>query len=253
MIHCCSLQSGSNGNAIYVESDGIRLLFDAGISGKRARERLLLHGRDIRETCGVILSHDHTDHVACAGVYQRKFGLPIYATEKTLSVCRSQLGKIDRIHLFRSGEALDFGPVHIETVRTPHDSADGVGFVIEAGKKRLGILTDLGHVFAELPEILPTLDAVILESNHDEKMLLGGSYPRQLKARIRGPQGHISNLESAHLVAECGKRLRWVALAHLSEENNHPHLALETHRTTWGNHIPLHLAGRDGVSEMWEI
>ena len=171
-----SLQSGSSGNCIYVETRGVRLLFDAGISGVQAAERLALHGRDIRAVDAVIISHDHGDHIRHAGVFHRKFGIPIYVTPATLAAAASRctLGKLKDIRHFRSCDRLTFGEAVVHAVPTPHDGADGAVFVIEAGQKRLGIMTDLGHVFKDLIPLVSSLDAVFLESNYDPTMLADG-------------------------------------------------------------------------------
>jgi len=249
-----SLQSGSNGNAIYVEAAGVRLLFDAGISGISAQRRMAEHGRDIRTVDALILSHDHSDHVRCAGIYQRKFGLPIYLTRTTHRAIWCDLGELTDVRYFRSGEALEFGPVTVHTMRTPHDAADAVVFVVECDRRRLGIFTDLGHPFDRLARTLEDLDAAYLESNYDPQMLEDGPYPPHLKARIRGVGGHLSNAESARLVQGCGaQRPRWIALAHLSEQNNEPDVALATHRELIGKRYPLHMADRDGVSRLLRV
>src|SRR3989304_3101333 len=212
-----SLQSGSNGNAIYVEADGVRLLFDAGISGALAERRMTVHDRDIRDVDALIISHDHIDHVRCAGIYQRKFGLPIYITRRTLTATWCNLGKLSDVRYFQSGDSLSFGHVIVHTLRTPHDAADGVVFVVECEGKRLGILTDLGHPFRELQDLLEQVDAAYLECNYDPEMLETGTYPMELKARIRGAGGHLSNDESASLLRTCGRhRPKWIAVAHLS-------------------------------------
>ncbi len=252
-MRCISLQSGSNGNSIYVEADGVRLLNDAGISGKQAQIRLMDHGIDIREVDALILSHDHRDHTSCAGIYHRKFGLPIYATPGTWRVCRSSAGPVRDIRLFQPGGALKFGHARIQAIPTPHDGAEGVAFVIESDSRRLGILTDLGNPFPELKQLFSTLDAALLESNYDVDMLRNGPYPRVLQDRIRGPHGHLSNVESAQLVADHGKRLRWLAIGHLSEENNAPLIAMKTHRSHHEGLCPIHHASRYGVSEVWEL
>ncbi len=250
----CSLQSGSNGNAIYVEAAGVRLLFDAGISGRMAERRMAAHGRDIRDVNALILSHDHVDHVRCAGIYQRIFGLPIYMTQATHRAIRCDLGRLRDVRYFRSGEALEFGPVTVHTLPTPHDGADGVAFVVESERLRLGILTDLGHPFDGLAQALQDLDAAYLESNYDPPMLAAGPYPPYLQARIRGAGGHLSNEEAAELVRGCGaRRPKWIALAHLSEQNNEPELALETHRALLGREYPLHVAGRYDASALLNV
>ncbi len=243
-----SLQSGSSGNCIYVEADGVRLLFDAGIAGVQAEERLAAHGRDVRRVDGVIISHDHADHVSNAGVFQRKFGLPLYITPRTLAAASSRcsLGRLKDVRHFHSSGIIRIGSVTVQAVPTPHDGEDGAVFIVSAGTKRLGIMTDLGHVFKDLTNIVATLDAVFLESNYDPGMLAAGPYPAHLKHRIRGPRGHISNLESAELLrrACAAGRLKWACLSHLSEQNNRPDLALKTHRNIVGEALELAVAHR---------
>lgn len=169
-----SLQSGSNGNCIYVEGDGVRLLLDAGISGVQAQERLAAHGRDIRDVDAVVISHDHSDHVRALGVFQRKFGLPVHVTAPTLRVAaqRQRLGRLGTICHFSAAGVLRFGNLAVHTIRTPHDGVDGVAFVVDDGRRRFGLLTDLGHPFDGLEKLVRSLDAVLLESNYDPAMLL---------------------------------------------------------------------------------
>jgi phosphoribosyl 1,2-cyclic phosphodiesterase len=250
-----SLQSGSNGNCIYVEAEGVKLLFDAGISGRQAEQRLAALDRDIREVDALIISHDHADHLRCAGVFQRKYGLPLYITRQTLEAGQTQnLGRLTDKHFFRAGESLAFGSVSVKTIPTPHDGADGVAFVVEARRKRLGILTDLGHLFEGLADTIASLDAVFLESNFDPEMLQRGPYPDFLKRRILGRGGHISNQEAAGLLQTAAPdRLQWACLSHLSEQNNDPELARETHRRALSDRFQLYLAGRYRASAVLTV
>ena len=251
-----SLQSGSNGNCIYVEAGGVRLLFDAGISARQAELRLAARGRDIAAVDAVLISHDHRDHVRCAGVFQRKFGMPVYATRRTMEAAGAycSLGVMKDVQYFEAGGGLLFNEVVIETIPTPHDGADGVAFVVDDGYRRLGILTDLGHVFDRLNCVVRTLDAVVLESNYDPVMLARSSYPESLKRRIRGPRGHLSNIESAELLSRAADGpLRWACLAHLSAENNTPQLALNCHQDVLGSRLPLHVASRYEPSDVLEV
>jgi phosphoribosyl 1,2-cyclic phosphodiesterase len=249
-----SLQSGSNGNCIYVEAAGTKLLFDAGISGRLAAETLARAGRDIADVDALIISHDHADHSRCAGIYQRKFGIPLWITGKTLHKVNSSndLGKLGEVVQFRAGGILDFGHVRVETIPTPHDCADGVSFIIDDGKSRLGIFTDLGHVNSDLRSALESVDAALIDSNYDPGMLQNGPYPPHLKKRIAGPHGHISNIESAELVARHGAGLCWVCLGHLSGENNTPELTLRTHRSL-NDSKKYYLAGRDKEGEILTV
>ncbi|MGA2618609.1 MAG: MBL fold metallo-hydrolase [Thermoguttaceae bacterium] len=250
-----SLQSGSNGNCIYVEAGPLRLLFDAGIGGRQLEERLALYGRDSGSLSALFISHDHVDHSRSMGVFHRMFGLPVYATAKTCqAVRRYAVGPIDDLRHFVAGETVRLGKVAVETYPTPHDGVDGVVFVVDDGRHRLGVLTDLGHVFADLHTIVGSLDALILESNYDPDMLSGGSYPEWLKRRIRGPGGHISNLEAAELVSTAlPGRMKWLCLAHLSKENNTQALALKTHRRILGERLPLLVATRYEPTDMLEV
>jgi phosphoribosyl 1,2-cyclic phosphodiesterase len=251
-----SLQSGSNGNCIYVETEGVRLLFDAGINGVQAEKKLAARGRSIRDIDAVIISHDHGDHIRYAGIFQRKYGLPLYVTRPTMDIAvkRHPIGKLHDVRDFCSGGHIDFGTVTVHAIPTPHDSADGSAFVITSGGKRLGILTDLGHVFDGLHEVISTLDAVFIESNYDPDMLAKGPYPAFLKKRIKGPEGHLSNAEAAELLKPASANsLKWACLAHLSEQNNKASLAVATHRSIVHSRLPLYVASRYAPSEILEI
>lgn len=248
-----SLQSGSNGNCIYVETGETRLLFDAGISGKLALSRMDVHRRELQGIDALIISHDHADHVRCCGVFHRKFAIPVWMTPTTRRAVRCNLGRFEQVHYFKSGQTLEIKDVRVHTIPTPHDGADGVIFIVERGRKRLGIFTDLGHPFDGLRDLLGTLDAVYLESNYDPHMLRNGPYPWYLQERIRGDGGHISNDESAALLSCAGRRLQWAALSHLSADNNTPKLAVETHRLTVGRTLPLLLASRDCCSDVMSV
>ena len=242
-----ALQSGSNGNCIYVESKQTRLLFDAGISGAQAEKRLAAFGRDIRRVQAVIISHEHSDHISQAGVYQRKFGLPLYVTEPTLAKAkrRRRLGKLFDVRHFHRGQSICFDNMRVETIPTPHDGIDSTAFVIENKHHRVGILTDMGHVFTSLPDIIASLHAVLIESNYDSELLESGPYPPHLKQRIRSPKGHLSNLDSAQLLRQAETpKLTWACLSHLSEQNNTPALALRTHREQLPQRIELIAASR---------
>ncbi|MCL5022850.1 MAG: MBL fold metallo-hydrolase [Nitrospirae bacterium] len=249
-----SLQSGSNGNCIYVEAAGKRLLFDAGISCLLAEQRLAAFGKTIRDCDALIISHDHADHIRYAGVFQRKYGLPLYVTPFTLgaALLKYRLGPLGDVRHFRAGSVLHFGNLSVRTIPTMHDGADGAAFVVSSHSKRLGILTDLGYAFSRLEEVVSSLDAVFLESNYDPEMLERGPYPGFLKRRIMGPGGHLSNTEAAELLRRYGKRLKWACLAHLSETNNRPDLALRTHKMGKPDYT-LYAASRYGATEILTV
>lgn len=240
-----SLQSGSNGNCYYVEANGTKLLFDAGITASMAARRLDEHGRDIKDVDALIISHDHGDHARHTGVYSRKYKMPVHITQRTLEVAtkRHGIGKMNETSHFKTGDVISIGSVTIETIPSPHDAADGSLFIISSEGKRLGIWTDLGYVFDELYPIVSTLDGLFIESNYDPLMLDNGPYPAFLKERIKGPKGHLSNLDCAELI-KAGTKLQWACLAHISNNNNSPNTALETNRRITGGAIQIYTANR---------
>lgn len=250
----CALQSGSNGNCTYVEAGAVKLLFDAGISLHRANTRLARWNRTLRGLHGLIISHGHGDHIRCAGTFHRTLGAPLHATRGSIDAMRNLLPKRRDVRCFRPGDVLDFDGVVVRTIPTPHDADESVAFVIEHAGRRLGLLTDLGCPTLELAAAMPTLDAVIIESNYDPQMLANGPYHDDLKARIRNGRGHLSNTQAAELLALCDRgRLTWALLAHLSEHNNDPQLALATNRRVLGDAFPLAVAYRDTPTGMLEV
>jgi phosphoribosyl 1,2-cyclic phosphodiesterase len=240
-----SLQSGSNGNCYYVESNGTKLLFDAGITASMAARRLEEHGRDIKDVDALIISHDHGDHARHTGVYSRKYKMPVYITQRTYEAAAKKhgIGRMNDVCHFRTGDVIGIGGISIETIPSPHDSADGSLFIISSEGKRLGIWTDLGHVRDELYPLVSTLDGLFIESNYDPLMLDNGPYPAFLKQRIKGPEGHLSNIDCAELL-QAGTKLQWACLAHISNNNNSPETALETNRRIAGDSIQLYTANR---------
>lgn len=251
-----SLQSGSSGNCIYVESEGVRILFDAGLSASQVEQRLSAHGRTAMGADALFISHDHYDHVRCAGIYTRKFDVPLYITERTLGASRRNITPgwdMDLEH-FRSGSSVKVGHLTVETVGTPHDAADGVVFVVDDGRHRLGICTDVGHVFGDLKSLVKSVDGLFLESNYDEAMLAQGPYPQRLKDRISGSRGHISNREAAELVENNATgRLQWLCLAHLSDKNNTPKKALALHRSALGSELPIQMTSRSHATDIMTL
>jgi len=253
-----TLQSGSAGNCVFVRSGETCLLFDAGISGSKAELRLAEYGYNIRDCNALVLSHEHSDHISGVGVFHRKFGLPVYATLRTWNATRAKpsTGCIGSPNYFVSGKPFQIGSLRIETLRTPHDAIDGVCFVIEDldSGQRFGLLTDLGHVFSGLQKVIDTLDAVLIESNYDDAMLLHGPYPQRLKDRISGKRGHISNADAAELLDACdASQLQWACLGHLSAQNNSPEVALATHRERHRDRCPIFCADRDGALQLPRI
>jgi phosphoribosyl 1,2-cyclic phosphodiesterase len=249
-MRVASLASGSSGNSYYLECDEGAILVDAGLSGKAILHNLRLAGGDPGKIVGVVVTHDHSDHASGAGVLSRRYGWRLWMTEGTRESCRS-LGGAD-VKFVKAGSGLKAAGFAIEFIGTPHDGADPVIVAVERAGARCGVFTDLGHAFAGLADHLSRLDFAFLESNYDPGLLAKNRrYPAGLKRRISGPSGHLSNGESAKLLASVpGTRLRRVVLSHLSEENNRPDLARGCFRGELGERM-RELDLKIGVAERY--
>jgi len=232
----CTLMSGSSGNAIYIETKKTKVLIDAGQAGKRLSQAL-------EEGCGVkageldaiLVTHAHRDHVLGAGIMSRRYDLPLYATEGTWCEMESLIGPVvpKRRYYIDTQRSWEIGDIKIEPFPTSHDALEPVGLICSSGQKRLGIATDSGVFTTRMANVLNDLDCFVLEANHDVGLLNNGPYPWSLKKRIASVLGHLSNNDAGQaLLKTCGGNTKNVILAHLSEENNRPSLALETVRET---------------------
>jgi phosphoribosyl 1,2-cyclic phosphodiesterase len=222
------LGSGSAGNATLVECGGARLLIDAGFSCRELERRMHSLGVEPDTLGGVVLTHEHDDHVRGADRLARRWGVPVWATEGTLAECRGLSAEVyAAAGTLVSGTPAEVGGFLVEPFTVPHDAREPVGLVIESASGfRLGLVTDLGSRSRLAWGRLADLDALVLETNHDPAMLRNGPYPWPLKQRVAGRHGHLSNDDAADGVAElAGDRLRWVVLYHLSSTNNLPALA----------------------------
>lgn len=253
----CTLASGSSGNAMYAQSPDGAIIIDAGISASAMVKAISAIGGHIDRVDGLVLTHSHSDHSQSAGVMARRHGIPLLMTAGSFAGCKSKIGRNVTPRIFRPGQVLSVGGFHIHTLQTPHDCREPVALILERDNKRCGILTDLGHPFKELYEIMPTLDAVIIESNYDHNMLINGRYPPSLKKRILSANGHISNTEAADLVSHSLKgNLKAVILSHLSESNNHPQIAMDCTREiirSAQKEVILHVAPRHRPSQILYI
>ncbi|ABQ26253.1 MBL fold metallo-hydrolase [Geotalea uraniireducens] len=224
-MRVCLLASGSKGNSLFIETGGTKLLIDAGLSAVEILRRLNAIGVDGGEIDAVLISHEHTDHIRGAGVLARKFKMPVllsYPTYKEAERCFKKTEVVE----FESGYAFCYKDISIDPFPITHDACDPVGFVIKSNEGTVGIATDLGIATRLVKDKLQGCKVLILESNHDETMLLNGPYPWHLKQRIKSRHGHLSNNDSAALLEEIlHSGLEGVFLAHLSEVNNDPQLA----------------------------
>ena len=244
----CTLASGSSGNSLFVETRRTKILVDAGISHRQLTVRLKKLGVQMSDIDAVLITHEHTDHVAA--IPQIK--APVYVSSSTVSLWKD---KVKDLKEFEPGSQFFLNDTLITPFPVPHDALDPVGFTIEIDHKKLGIVTDIGSVTALVRERLRGSNALILEFNYDEGMLLYSSYPWDLKQRIKSRLGHLSNEDAAGLLQNLiHEELRYVILAHLSEVNNTPKKALErAHSAIIKNgseHIRLSVAQRNGLGEV---
>ena len=214
------IASGSNGNCYLLQSAGVSVLFDAGKSFSETARRMATLGKDIQDVDGIVLSHAHGDHYQGIGPIARRLGIPVYVRKQVYLACRQRLGPVDVRHF---EDAFRIGDLEILPIETSHDVAS-CGFVVGC----FGIFTDTGCVTAQMREIISDLDAVLIESNYDERMLMTGPYPPDLKERIASDRGHLSNEDASDFIRRYGDHLSQVFLAHLSETNNSAEKVRET-------------------------
>ena len=236
VIRFSILASGSGGNACYVETNGARVLIDAGLSCREIERRLNLVGVSAKSLNAIILTHEHSDHIRGAGPLARRYDLPLYINIKTLERGRKTLGNLPKPMLIQTGEAITINNLSIETFTKCHDAIDPMGIVISTDGTRIGLATDMGRSTRLAEERLKDCQALIVEFNYDPDMLDNGPYPLHLKRRIKGTDGHLSNHQGGELLAAVSNiNLKFVVLAHLSETNNHPDKAYQTAVEVLGN------------------
>ncbi|RDU22896.1 MBL fold metallo-hydrolase [Anaerosacchariphilus polymeriproducens] len=265
-MRLCSVASGSSGNCIYAGVNDTHVMIDAGISGKKIEQGLNEIGLQTKDIQGIVITHEHIDHVKGLGVLARKFEIPIYGTRGTIQAVRniSSLGRFPDglFHEIKEDESFQIHEIHIKPFAVSHDAVQPVSYVMEHEGSSFGVVTDLGMYDDYTIEKLKGLDALLLEANHDVRMLQTGKYPYYLKQRILGARGHLSNEVSGQLLCEIlHDKLKYVLLGHLSKENNYEELAYETvcSEITLGdnqyraNDFSIQIAKRDGISELVEF
>jgi len=228
------LASGSRGNCAIVASTTTKILVDAGISCRETFKRMKALGDDPRSLSAVLITHEHCDHVYGLATLAKKLRIPIFMTGATHQVWARAMrdGNGERPHLeklekFESGHTFQVGDISVKPFTIPHDAADPVGFTFKAEGIKVGIATDLGYLPVSVRDHLRGCDVLIMESNHDLEMLRGGPYPWSVKQRVMSRVGHLSNEALAHFFRhDYDNSAAFVVLAHLSEQNNHPEIAL---------------------------
>lgn len=222
------LASGSTGNAFYIESGEEKILVDAGLSGKKLEQLMDKAGLNPEELSRILVTHEHSDHIKGLGIMARRYNLPIHANEKTWQAMEPQLGKLslDQKFHFDMGTVQTFGQLDIESFAVSHDAADPMFYTFHHNGKKVALVTDLGYVSERIKKTVEDADAYIFESNHDVSMLRMGRYPWNVKRRILGDSGHVSNEDCALALTDIlTDRTKRIYLAHLSLDNNMKDLA----------------------------
>ncbi|MGN6555837.1 MAG: MBL fold metallo-hydrolase [Verrucomicrobiota bacterium] len=258
-VHLTILGSGSAGNCAYVETPEARILVDAGFSTRQIRERLATIGRTPESLTGILITHEHSDHIQGLTVLAQKLRIPVYCNRPTHDAIQFQLDVKFDCRLFATGSSFEIGDVVVETFSIPHDAQDPVGFLLRAPGTNIGFLTDLGHATKLVLERVRCANVLVLEANHDVQLLQDcPRRPWSLKQRILGRHGHLSNEAAADAAQEImSAELRHLYLGHLSRECNRPelaHAAMKTRLEKIGaTHVALAVARQDAPAPMLSL
>lgn len=257
------IASSSKGNCTYVASSDTNILIDCGISAKKTMETLKANDVDIKDIDALFITHEHSDHISGAGVLARKYKIPIYATSTTWQAIEKdgKIGNVDdrlKKHIYKEEQCI-INDIKVLPFAIPHDAVDPVGYNIFIKDKKVSVCTDIGIVTDKIKEKLSESNVILVESNHDIKMVETGSYPYMLKKRILGDRGHLSNVSCAELIVSLDNRnLEHLYLGHLSDENNRPILALDTVKTildvnNFDKNVKVRLADSGNVKTLINI
>ena len=262
MLNFCSLYSGSSGNSLLVSTEKTNILIDAGVSSKKIESALTGLNVDPSKLDGILITHEHSDHIQGLGTFAKKFNLPVYVNQKTLDAMPKQKEKISEknINLIKIEEKFEINDLKIKPFAIPHDAANPCGFCIFKDNKKMSIATDIGHMTNGILKNLEDSLFVLLESNYDPEVLMYSKYPYPLKNRIRGPIGHLSNQDAGKTIS-CllHSGLKQAMLGHLSKESNFPELAYKTvvenliANSYDENSLNLYVAKRDEQSKIINI
>lgn len=260
------IASGSSGNASLVgDEDGNIFLVDCGISHRKFLSHLKDSMIDIEKIRGIFITHEHIDHIRGVATLIKKQNIPVFASAGTMQELRSRCGIADNYDKLLVEldvqKPINFYDFEIRAFKIPHDSVDPVAFTFTKYNKKISICTDFGIVTEDIKKNLSNSNLLLIEANHDEKLLEVSKYPYKLKKRILGAGGHISNENVAGLIGDIWhKELRFIYLAHLSDENNFGELAIETvknelneRKIDFVSHTEIIVANKDGISKMAKI
>lgn len=251
-LQLSSLNSGSNGNCYYIGNDEDAVLVDAGISCRETERRMHRLGLDLKKIRAILISHEHTDHTRGVEVLSRKHRIPVFITDATCRKGRLRIEAGLKRH-FTTGQILEIGSLKVEPFAKWHDAVEPHSFTVSGGGYTAGVFTDIGTACRQVSHYLARCHAAFLESNYDEGMLERGRYPLYLKRRIRGAEGHLSNLQALELfLSHRSPSMQLLILSHLSAENNHPALVRELF-SGHANGTRIEVASRFEPSEVFRL
>jgi len=226
VIRFALLGSGSEGNALVVQVDSTTVLMDCGFSVSETVTRLARLNIQAEQIDGILVTHEHSDHIAGVARLARKFDIPVWMTHGTLRFQQTAFSDVVVTEI-NPHSSFAIGDIQVQPILVPHDAGEPVQYVFGDGACRLGVLTDTGHATPHIESILSGCHALVLECNHDEEMLRNGRYPASLKLRVGGRYGHLNNEQAATLLSHLdNSRLQHIVAAHLSQQNNQPALAV---------------------------
>ena len=231
MLNFCSLYSGSSGNSLFIETQNTKLLIDAGVSSKKIENALNDINIDPSTLDGILVTHEHIDHVQGLGTLSKKFDLPVFVNQETLDAMPKQKDKISEknVKTFKISDKFEIGDLEIKPFSIPHDAANPCGFNIWKDNKKISIATDIGHMTNPILKSLEESLFIMLEANYDPEVLRCSPYPFTLKSRIAGPTGHLPNEMAGKTISHLLKSgLKNAMLGHLSKQSNFPELAYKT-------------------------
>jgi phosphoribosyl 1,2-cyclic phosphodiesterase len=251
----CALASGSVGNSIYIGNCKSKILIDAGLSGIDIQRRMESKDLSFEDMKGIVVSHEHNDHLMGAAILSRRFDIPLYLSRLTYQRVSDKIGEVKHLKIFEPGISFYIGDFEVHPFQTSHDAIDPVGFSVKYNGNKVGIATDFGVATSLMKTHLKECDLLFLEANHDPEMLTNGSYPWSLKQRIRSRHGHLSNFDTRDLLIDLKHEdLKNVVLGHLSEENNTPEKVIDTCGDVFNqDKTSLHIALQDQVGELIEV
>ena len=262
MLTLTTLASGSSGNCTLVSDGTTHILVDAGISARRITTALKGLGIDPGSLSGVLVTHEHSDHICGLTTLAKQLSFPVYASHGTAGALCCRIPTLEaRMHAFTPGVSFEVGGVAVETFATPHDTAQSNGYALSAGGRKAAVVTDLGCPTKEVRRGIKGSHLLVAETNHEVEWVQSGPYPYFLKARVLGERGHLSNQAGAELICSAVREgANTILLAHLSKENNTParayetvSAALERQGAAVGRDVRLEVAPRAEVGQTYVV